>query len=124
MIRRIQKRIKQGGFIVTMELLLLSAILVLGLIVGMVSLRDSMLAELSDLSESIGALNQSYNILGVNNAAGTAATAGSSFQDAADTTPYGPIDTLATGAGNSVAEYNFVAVSKTSGETTGTATLP
>lgn len=111
MIRRIQKRIKQGGFIVTMELLLLSAILVLGLIVGMVSLRDSMLAELSDLSESIGSLNQSYNILGVNNTAGTAATAGSYWQDTFDHGPAGLIDVNGTVPGDSSAEYQWPAAS-------------
>jgi hypothetical protein len=75
---------KQSGFIVTMELLVLSAILVLGLIVGMVDVRDSMLAELGDLSESIGALNQAYTIDGVSNAANTAATSGSQWLDAED----------------------------------------
>ena len=85
-------RKSQKGFIVTIELLLLATILVIGLIVGMVSLRDSVLAELSDVSEAIGALNQSYNILGVNNAADTAATAGSSWQDNFDNTGTGTID--------------------------------
>lgn len=78
-------RKSQRGFIVTIELLLLATILVIGLIVGMVSLRDSVLAELSDVSEAIGALNQSYDILGVNNSANTASTAGSQWQDNQDT---------------------------------------
>jgi hypothetical protein len=82
-------RKSQKGFIVTIELLLLATILVIGLIVGMVSLRDSVLAELSDLSEAIGALNQGYNILGVNNVANTAATAGSRWTDDFDQTPSG-----------------------------------
>lgn len=96
-----RKSKKQSGFIVTMELLILSAVLVLGLIVGMVDVRDSMLAELGDLSESIGALNQSYTIDGVSNIADTAATSGSQWNDAADTTPTGFIDDPANASGDS-----------------------
>jgi len=108
MIKKLQKHVSQGGFIVTMELIVLATILVLGLIVGMVSLRDSMLAELSDMSEAVGALNQSYNILGVNNAAGTAATSGSYWQDTNDTTAFGPIDVNPVTPGDSLNEYTFV----------------
>lgn len=77
---------KQGGFIVTIELLLLAVITVIGLIVGMTDVRDAVVAELGDLSESIGALNQSYSIDGVQNASQTASTSGSEWQDAPDTT--------------------------------------
>ena len=105
MIVRTRKKMTQRGFIVTMELLLLAAILVLGLIVGLVSLRDSVLSELSDVSESVGALNQSYNILGVNNTAGTAATAGSAWKDHRDHGPAGRIDHPAPGNANK--EYDW-----------------
>jgi hypothetical protein len=101
-------RKSQKGFIVTVELLLLATILVIGLIVGMVSLRDSILAELSDLSESVGALNQGYNILGVNNVANTAATAGSRWTDNFDTSfgaPYYIDDPGQTG--DAAAEFTF-----------------
>jgi 3-hydroxyisobutyrate dehydrogenase-like beta-hydroxyacid dehydrogenase len=100
----------QKGFIVTIELLLLATILVIGLIVGMVSLRDSVLAELSDASEAIGALNQSYNILGANNAANTAATSGSEWQDNFDNSATGTIDDpIQTGdAGAATGDLNFV----------------
>ena len=103
--RKAQSRKKQAGFIVSIELLLLASITVIGLIVGMTNVRDAVLAELSDVSESIGALNQSYQITAVANAAGTAATAGSAFTDAPD---------LASGAhpiddqlGNSQNELSF-----------------
>lgn len=104
MSRKIRSRRSQAGFIVTIELLLLATILVIGLIVGMTNVRDSVLAELSDVSESIGALNQGYQISAVNNAAGTAATAGSAWTDAKDTNGLLPID---TGLGNSTAELTF-----------------
>jgi hypothetical protein len=103
-------RKSQRGFIVTIELLLLATILVIGLIVGMVSLRDSVLAELSDVSEAIGALNQSYNILGVNNEANTAATSGSEWQDSFDASGLGEIDDPAqTGdAGSATGDLEFI----------------
>lgn len=112
-------RKSQKGFIVTIELLVLATILVIGLIVGMVSLRDSVLAELSDLSESIGQLNQGYTILGVTNAAATAATAGSSFEDDLDDAGGADID---TNVGDADAELTFssaISVNETSAPTTG-----
>lgn len=87
----IKNRKKQAGFIVTIELLLLATITVIGLIVGMTDVRDSVLAELGDVSEAVGALNQSYNILGVQNVAGTAATQGSVYNDAADLSTAGTV---------------------------------
>ena len=105
MSRRPNSRRKQAGFIVTIELLLLATICVIGLIVGMTNVRDSVLAELSDVSESVGSLNQGYNVSAVANAAGTAATSGSAFSDASDTHGALPID---TGLGNSTAELTFI----------------
>ena len=119
---KINKR-SQGGFIVTIELLVLATVLVLGLIVGWTSLRDSVLAELGDLSESIGALDQSYTILGVQNAAQTAQTLGSAWQDGPDTVGAGlPIDTQAT-PGDSSAEYTFTSVSTSANTSEGGTSL-
>jgi hypothetical protein len=110
---KINKR-SQGGFIVTIELLILATVLVLGLIVGWTSLRDSVLAELGDLSESIGSLNQGYQITSVINNAKTASTAGSAFTDLADDRTSS--DLIDTNSGNSEAEYTFTAPPAT-GET-------
>lgn len=110
---------KQAGFIVTIELLLLATILVIGLIVGMTDLRDAVLAELSDLSESIGALNQSYEVLGVENQAATAATAGSTWNDAQDNTDFAtPIDTVATtgDSGQGDVQFNAATVDEATGD--------
>jgi len=106
MVRKRPQRRTQGGFIVTIELLFLAAICVIGLIVGMTSLRDSVLAELSDLSEAVGAINQGYSVLGLGNSAGTAATSPSAWSDATDTNNLKMIDTF--GNGNADAEYTFV----------------
>jgi len=117
MLRRPHSRRKQAGFIVTIELLLLATILVIGLIVGMVNVRDSVLAELSDVSESIGALDQSYSITAVANAAGTAATAGSIFTDAVDSIDAThPIDTGSGNAAGATGELIFTPSTTPPGE--------
>jgi hypothetical protein len=116
MSRKPRPRSKQSGFIVTIELLLLAAICVIGLIVGMTNVRDSVLSELSDVSESIGALNQGYSVSAVSNLAGTAATGGSAFTDVADSnTPLKPIDTA---SGNADNELLFSAVNPAVAENT------
>jgi hypothetical protein len=102
--RKAHSRKKQAGFIVSIELLLLASITVIGLIVGMTNVRDAVLAELSDVSESIGSLDQSYSITAVSNAAGTAATAGSKFTDDLDNNGLKPID---SGLGDSASELYF-----------------
>ncbi len=109
MARMIRKVKSQAGFLITIELLFLATILVLGLIVGMVSLRDSVLAELADLSESVGNLNQGYTIFGVQNVAGTAATSGSSYEDTYDNTSAGgQIDNNTASTGDANADLDFL----------------
>jgi len=106
---KMQKRAKkQGGFVMTSELILIATILVIGLIVGMVTVRDAVLAELEDTAEAIGSLDQSYAFQGVINAETSAGTAGSTFGDAPD-----------IGAGD-LAEYDFVALDNTEGDLAGT----
>jgi hypothetical protein len=100
MSRKIRSRRSQSGFIVTIELLLLATILVIGLIVGMTTVRDAVLTELADVSNSIGALNQSFTVSAVSNAAGTAATSGSAWTDSPDTNLGKPIDFAVGDAGN------------------------
>ena len=55
----------KGGFITTTELILVFTALVLGLIVGMVSLRNAVTAELEDLAEAIGNIDQFYQYSGL-----------------------------------------------------------
>lgn len=75
---------KQGGFVLTAELVLIVTILVFGSIVGMVSMRDALNAEMEDVAEAVGALDQGYSFDGLLNSQTTAATAGSEFADAID----------------------------------------
>lgn len=93
------------GFALTSELVLVSTITVLGVTAGLVALRDATMAELHDLSEAVGALNQSYAYQGID-FLGTGATllgsvAGSIFLDGAD-----------SAAGDTVG-WSFTAVSGT-----------
>ena len=72
----------QQGFIVSIELILLSTILIIGLITGMTALRDAVVSELSDVGGAIQDLNQSYEFMGV--AGHSSRTQGSNFIDARD----------------------------------------
>ncbi len=72
----------QEGFIVSIELILLSTIIVIGLITGMTALRDAVVSELSDVGGAIQDLNQSYEYNGVAGHSGR--TSGSNFIDARD----------------------------------------
>jgi hypothetical protein len=76
---------KQGGFVMTSELLLLSTTIVIGLVVGLTTMRDAVTAEMEDVAEAIGSLDQSYAYDGIKNAEGTAEISGSGFIDAVDT---------------------------------------
>lgn len=75
---------KQAGFVQTTELILLATTMVAGLVIGLATLRDSVTAELEDVAEAIGALDQSYAFDGMINAQNTAEVSGSGFIDAVD----------------------------------------
>lgn len=80
------------GFALTSELVLVSTITVLGVTAGLVALRDATMAELHDLSEAVGALNQSYAYQGIDflgtdadgETVGLGSVAGSIFLDDVD----------------------------------------
>ena len=79
----------EAGFIVSAELVLVLTIGVLGMVVGLASIRDALITEMCDLSNAFGALDQSYDYRSVfKESAGTkghhAITFGSGFADAGD----------------------------------------
>ncbi len=80
----------QAGFVISAELILVATILVIGLIVGLTTVRDQVVQELGDLALAIGNVNQSYTYNGVTGH--TAATAGSQFDDEPDFCQEGGID--------------------------------
>jgi hypothetical protein len=82
--REMKKQKKEAGFIVSAELVLIATILVIGLIVGMVAIRDALTAEMGDVAEALGALDQSYYFDGIVDEGTNAAVSGSSWNDAAD----------------------------------------
>lgn len=62
----------QAGFVVSAELVLVLTIAVLGMVVGLASVRDAINHELNDLSEAFGAVSQQYNVVGATKATNTA----------------------------------------------------
>ncbi len=52
----------ERGFVNSMELILISTLAVLGLIVGLVAMRDAVVQELGDSALAVDELNQSYAI--------------------------------------------------------------
>jgi Flp pilus assembly pilin Flp len=77
----------ESGAVLSTELVLISSLLVIGLIVGLTELRDSIANELNDVGEAVGALNQSYSVSGQSGRGwGTlrSRTSGSFFVDGQD----------------------------------------
>lgn len=74
------------AFVTTSDLLILCTILVLGVIVGLTTLRDQVVQELGDLAGAIGEMNQSYSYGSstIVFAGATLIAAGSEFTDNAD----------------------------------------
>jgi Flp pilus assembly pilin Flp len=69
----------EGGAIISAELVLVATILVIGMIVGLKSVRDAVVSELADVGQAIANINQSYRYGGVTGH--FAQTMGSSFAD-------------------------------------------
>ena len=88
MLHRIWK--DEAGFVVSTELVLIATILVIGLIVGLTTVRDQVVQELGDLAMAIGNVNQSYTYNGVTGH--TSATDGSTFNDEPDFCEQTPVD--------------------------------
>jgi Flp pilus assembly pilin Flp len=72
----------QAGAIVTSELVLIGTILVLGMVVGLTTLRDAVTTEIGDLANAIGSVNQSYSYGGIQGHHAT--VVGSSWLDGVD----------------------------------------
>ncbi len=70
------------GAIVSAEIMLVATVLVLGVIVGLKSVRDSVVTELADVAQAFANINQSYSYSGVTGHG--AMSGGGSFGDAQD----------------------------------------
>jgi Flp pilus assembly pilin Flp len=73
---------EQDGAIVSAEIVLIATIVVIGLVAGLTSLRDSVVAELADVGQAISNLDQSFSFSGVTGHCGV--TNGSFFFDTFD----------------------------------------
>lgn len=77
----------EAGVIVSSEIIIIMMLLVFGLIAGLVSFRDAVAQELADTGLMVNALDQSFTFTGnsnVDDAATTAATPASAFDDLTD----------------------------------------
>jgi hypothetical protein len=103
----------EGGFILSTEAMILWTITVLGLIVGLVAVRDATVTELTEVANTILTFDQSYQYEGIllANQPGTTAaivlTTGSSAQDNPGTssisnTVYSPYSLTAVNAKTTV----------------------
>ena len=53
------------GFVITAELVLVLTIAVLGMVVGLAAVRDAITNEMNDLASAFGAVDQSFNVVGI-----------------------------------------------------------
>jgi hypothetical protein len=76
----------EAGFVVSSELVLVATLLVIGLIVGMTTLRNQVVQELADTGAAIGMISQGYTFSGVQKIDGPtfAQTDGSFWDDQLD----------------------------------------
>ena len=85
----------EHGFIISAELVLVMTIAVLGMVVGLTAVRDSITQELNDVAHAFGSINQSYNYNGLkkDRCYGDihAFVAGSGFNDTSDDCDCKPI---------------------------------
>ena len=72
----------EAGFVVSTELVLLATVAVIGLLTGIVAVRDGVVSELSDVAGAVQEINQSYSYDGV--IGHSAASSGTQFNDQLD----------------------------------------
>ena len=74
--------VEDAGAVVSAEVMLVATVLVLGVIVGLKSVRDSVVTELADVAQAIANVSQSYCYSGVTGH--SARSGGGHFNDEAD----------------------------------------
>lgn len=72
----------EAGFVVSTELVLIATIVVIGMITGLVTVRDAVVTELADVADAISEVDQSYSYGAIT--AHCASTAGTQFTDNSD----------------------------------------
>lgn len=76
----------QSGVVISTDLILVGTILGLGLIVGLVSLRNQVVQEFADTANAVGSLNQGYSYTSrtITSGSFSAFVAGASYSDLAN----------------------------------------
>jgi len=72
-----------AGFIISAELVLVATLLVIGMIVGLTSLRNQVVQELVDVGQAVGSISQSYIYAGAKKDC-MGRTDGSQYEDKTD----------------------------------------
>lgn len=85
-----------AGFVVSTELALVATILVIGMVVGMTTIRDQVVQELADIAGMLSQLNQSYSFSAITGH--HSSTAGSYGTDLIDSCDVSCGDTSGVGA--------------------------
>jgi len=86
------------GALIATEWVFVATILVLGIITGLVAVRQAVIDELLDFANAVLSLNQSFSFSGQSNC--QSSTAGSQFIDSADSISQG--STIATAIGSDI----------------------
>lgn len=72
----------EAGAIISAEVVLVATILVIGMVVGLKSVRDAVVTELADVAQAIANVSQSFSYSGIDGH--SSATTGSFFLDTQD----------------------------------------
>jgi hypothetical protein len=72
----------EAGFVISSELILIAAILVMGLLTGLATIRDQIVQELGDVADAVSELQQDFQWSGTTGHSST--VAGSIFTDQND----------------------------------------
>jgi hypothetical protein len=75
----------EEGFLLSTEGVLVGTVAVIGMLIGLVAVRDSIILELQDFGSAVGAMSQDYNYTGVTDAQGSTVE-GSAYDDLTDGT--------------------------------------
>ena len=98
----------ESGFIISSELVLVATILVIGMIVGLTTVRDQVVQELADVAGAISDIVQSYSYSTVTGH--TSSTAGSDFHDHNDFCDEDDDNNCVGGAGSNCVNVNVPSV--------------
>ena len=98
--RKFMKRLwaDDGGALIATEWVFVATILILGIITGLIAVRQAVISELTEFANALMALDQSYSFAGQSNC--LSSTAGSAATDSSDSIAEAQVNTNSTTAIN------------------------